>query len=132
MTDLPFGKRIGSSADNLRLYPLSLHEFARVARRGTARCVLLTSKAQLMKKTIARQGLWRERQPSVCINQGGIRSHVFVLQRTEKEFALEGQPDVPPKPRQRGQEVKEEDDDVIGEPVPVDGVYSDEEEQVQE
>ena len=42
VTDLPFGKRMGSKRDNRSLYRDLLQSMARVAVPGTARAVLLT------------------------------------------------------------------------------------------
>ena len=42
VSDLPFGKRIGSKTDNRVLYYRSLVELARVTRMKTGRAVLLT------------------------------------------------------------------------------------------
>lgn len=42
VTDLPFGKRLGSQVDNRVLYYRALVELARVTRVNTGRAVLLT------------------------------------------------------------------------------------------
>ena len=53
--DLPFGHRIGSHEENVRLYPLILDEAARVARPG-ARFVLITHEVRLLEQ-VPRQTL---------------------------------------------------------------------------
>lgn len=50
ITDLPFGRRIGSKADNRVLYYKALLELARVTKVETGRAVLLTYD----KKTISK------------------------------------------------------------------------------
>ena len=50
VTDLPFGKRSGSKADNRVLYPATMLSLARAARLGTGRAVLLTQDKNSMFK----------------------------------------------------------------------------------
>ena len=52
VTDLPFGKRSGSKADNRVLYPRTLLSLARVVRPGTGRAVLLTQDKNSMLKSL--------------------------------------------------------------------------------
>ena len=42
ISDLPFGKRSGSKADNRVLYPRTLNAMARLVKPATGRAVLLT------------------------------------------------------------------------------------------
>ncbi|MEV0650153.1 methyltransferase domain-containing protein [Phytomonospora sp. NPDC050363] len=53
VANLPFGKRIGSHADNQRLYPLVLREIRRVLR-GKGRAVLLTEDKRLFEQSVQR------------------------------------------------------------------------------
>lgn len=61
VSDLPFGKRIGSRGDNRVLYYHSLVEMARITRTETGRAVLLTYDRNSMMKvsfvTVARKQL---------------------------------------------------------------------------
>jgi hypothetical protein len=56
--DLPFGKRCSDAKANQKLYPMALQEFSRLLRRGTGRCVLLTSARALVNDTLT--GPWRD------------------------------------------------------------------------
>jgi 23S rRNA G2445 N2-methylase RlmL len=53
IANLPFGKRVGSHRDNLRLYPAAVAEIARILT-DDGRAVLLTEDKRLLKATIAR------------------------------------------------------------------------------
>jgi tRNA (guanine6-N2)-methyltransferase len=53
IANLPFGKRVGSHEDNLRLYPAAIAEIARVLTTD-GRAVLLTEDKRLFKDTVAR------------------------------------------------------------------------------
>ncbi|GIG65180.1 methyltransferase domain-containing protein [Phytomonospora endophytica] len=53
VANLPFGKRIGSHADNQRLYPLMLRELRRVLR-PKGRAVLLTEDKRLFTQSVQR------------------------------------------------------------------------------
>nr|CAB3266955.1 THUMP domain-containing protein 3-like [Phallusia mammillata] len=82
VTDLPFGKRLGSQADNRKLYPSFLHEMARVSRLRTARACLLTHDKRSIITALAKvSSLWKIKQ-SHTINIGGLRAGVYLLQRT--------------------------------------------------
>lgn len=118
ISDLPFGKRIGSKTDNRKLYPAILKEFARVIKPGSGRACLLT---QVMitdcglpryvfhvvgfmirfkdKRTILRaldtlHEFWSVKR-TMYINIGGLTAGLFLLQRTKNAFQLN--PDQPPK-----------------------------------
>lgn len=51
VTDLPFGKKIGSKERNMFLYPKALKEMARVCR-PSGRAILLTHHKEAMKKAL--------------------------------------------------------------------------------
>ncbi|XP_053650269.2 tRNA (guanine(6)-N2)-methyltransferase THUMP3 [Cherax quadricarinatus] len=82
ISDLPFGKRIGSKGDNRVLYYLSLLEMARITKTDTGRAVLLThdrnSMIMNMKKV---HTLWKS-GTSRTINIGGLSAVIYVLRRT--------------------------------------------------
>uniref|UniRef100_A0A3P8PSC1 Ribosomal RNA large subunit methyltransferase K/L-like methyltransferase domain-containing protein n=1 Tax=Astatotilapia calliptera TaxID=8154 RepID=A0A3P8PSC1_ASTCA len=50
ITDMPFGKRMGSKKKNWDLYPLCLREMARVCRPGSGKAVLLTQDKKCFAK----------------------------------------------------------------------------------
>ncbi|XP_012688619.2 THUMP domain-containing protein 3 isoform X2 [Clupea harengus] len=86
VTDMPFGKRIGSRKKNWDLYPSCLREMARVCRPGTGKAVLLTQDKKCFQKAISRMGgLWRK-LPTVWVNVGGLHAGVFVLKRTSSVY----------------------------------------------
>ncbi|KAG7219257.1 hypothetical protein INR49_019205 [Caranx melampygus] len=86
ITDMPFGKRMGSRKKNWDLYPSCLREMARVCRPGSGKAVLLTQDKKCFSKAISRMGgLWRK-QHTVWVNVGGLHAGVFLLKRTGAVF----------------------------------------------
>ncbi|KAM4722430.1 tRNA (guanine(6)-N(2))-methyltransferase THUMP3 [Rhinophrynus dorsalis] len=82
ITDMPFGKRIGSKKKNWDLYPACLREMSRVCRAGTGRAVLLTHDRKCFIKALAKAGhLWKKMH-TVWVNIGGLHAGVYLLKRT--------------------------------------------------
>ncbi|XP_073498893.1 tRNA (guanine(6)-N(2))-methyltransferase THUMP3 [Phyllobates terribilis] len=87
ITDMPFGKRIGSKKKNWDLYPACLREMSRVCRAGTGRAVLLTHDRKCFIKALAKAGhLWRKMH-TVWVNIGGLHAGVYLLKRTVLDFS---------------------------------------------
>lgn len=79
VADLPFGQRIGSTAENVQLYPAVLREAARVAK-ASARFVLITHAIQLMSKLLSETSDWQ------CISETkvtlrGLHPRIYLLRR---------------------------------------------------
>lgn len=86
ITDMPFGKRMGSKKKNWDLYPSCLREMARVCRPGSGKAVLLTQDKKCFSKAISRMGgLWRKLH-TVWVNVGGLHAGVYLLKRTGALF----------------------------------------------
>uniref|UniRef100_A0A8C1C8N2 THUMP domain containing 3 n=1 Tax=Cyprinus carpio carpio TaxID=630221 RepID=A0A8C1C8N2_CYPCA len=86
ITDMPFGKRMGSKKKNWELYPLCLREMARVCKPGTGKAVLLTQDKKCFLKALSQmEGLWWKLH-TVWVNVGGLHAGVFVLKRTAVVF----------------------------------------------
>uniref|UniRef100_A0A7N8XEV4 THUMP domain containing 3 n=1 Tax=Mastacembelus armatus TaxID=205130 RepID=A0A7N8XEV4_9TELE len=86
ITDMPFGKRMGSKKRNWDLYPSCLREMARVCRPGSGKAVLLTQDKKCFAKAISRMGgLWRKLH-TVWVNVGGLHAAVYLLKRTGLVF----------------------------------------------
>uniref|UniRef100_A0AAQ5ZIM4 THUMP domain-containing protein n=1 Tax=Amphiprion ocellaris TaxID=80972 RepID=A0AAQ5ZIM4_AMPOC len=82
ITDMPFGKRMGSKKKNWDLYPSCLREMARVCRPSSGKAVLLTQDKKCFSKAISRMGgLWRKLH-TVWVNVGGLHAGVYLLKRT--------------------------------------------------
>jgi tRNA (guanine6-N2)-methyltransferase len=78
-SNLPFGKQIGSRADNQLLYPAALAEWSRVLKPG-GRMVLLTSEGRLMRSALKdRPGLIFEQSIPVVIR--GMPAEIFVMSK---------------------------------------------------
>ncbi|XP_071082717.1 tRNA (guanine(6)-N(2))-methyltransferase THUMP3-like [Haliotis cracherodii] len=82
ITDLPFGKRMGSRYNNLKLYPEALIEMARVCRPGSGRVCLLTQDKKCMIRVIHTLGRYWQRRMTLSINLGGLAAGVYLLNRT--------------------------------------------------
>jgi len=74
--DLPFGQRIGSHTQNLRLYPALLAEAKRLAKPGAA-CIFLTQECKLMQRCL-RDSHWRL-SAEIPIKLSGLHPRLFVL-----------------------------------------------------
>lgn len=82
VTNLPFGKQVGSHDDNLLLYPALAHEIARVLT-GDGRAVLLTEDKSLLRDAIQRtKGLKLVRER--LLRYRGATPTAFVLTRTRR------------------------------------------------
>ncbi|MEV6284896.1 methyltransferase domain-containing protein [Kribbella sp. NPDC051770] len=82
VSNLPFGKLVGTHGDNAKLYPAVLKEIARVLRPD-GRAVLLTEDKRLLKDSVARTPelkIVRER----LLKYSGATPTVFVLSGTRK------------------------------------------------
>ncbi|GAB2583670.1 TRM11 family SAM-dependent methyltransferase [Kribbella endophytica] len=82
ISNLPFGKLVGSHGDNAKLYPAALKEIARVLRPD-GRAVLLTEDKRLLKDSVARTPevkIVRER----LLKYSGATPTVFVLTTTRR------------------------------------------------
>ncbi|XP_012587622.1 PREDICTED: THUMP domain-containing protein 3 isoform X2 [Condylura cristata] len=86
VTDMPFGKRMGSKKRNWNLYPACLQEMSRVCRPGTGRAVLLTQDKKCFTKALSGMGhMWRKVH-TVWVNIGGLHAAVYLLKRTPQAF----------------------------------------------
>lgn len=93
VTDMPFGKRIGSKKRNWNLYPACLWEMSRVCRPETGRAVLLTQDKKCFIKALSGMGhLWRKVH-TVWVNTGGLRAAVYLLKRTSQAFVSSSEQD---------------------------------------
>lgn len=82
VTDLPFGKRIGSNTNNIELYPRVLREIERVLAPA-GRCVLMTDDKRVFKDALARtRGLKIVRE--VVVRYNGVNPSAYVVARSRK------------------------------------------------
>ncbi|XP_016851482.2 tRNA (guanine(6)-N2)-methyltransferase THUMP3 isoform X3 [Anolis carolinensis] len=85
VTDMPFGKRIGSKKKNWDLYPSCLMEMGRICRPKTGRAVLLTQDRKCFAKALSKMGhLWRKSH-TIWVNVGGLHAAVYLLKRTAEK-----------------------------------------------
>jgi tRNA (guanine6-N2)-methyltransferase len=80
VANLPFGKRVGSHAANVRLYPAFLAEFNRVLTTD-GRAVLLTEDKNLFRQSVERTHNMRLIK-EVKLSSGGLHPSAFVVERT--------------------------------------------------
>ena len=81
LTDLPYGKRMGSKQENWKLYPALLSEFGRVCRPSSSRAALLTQDSKCIARVLRDNQLWKKSH-IFWINHGGLRAAIYVLIRT--------------------------------------------------
>ncbi|XP_007436415.1 THUMP domain-containing protein 3 [Python bivittatus] len=84
VTDLPFGKRMGSKKKNWDLYPSSLMEMARICRPKTGRAVLLTEDRKCFAKALSKMGHLWQKSHTIWVNVGGLCAAVYLLKRTSE------------------------------------------------
>ncbi|XP_063147693.1 tRNA (guanine(6)-N2)-methyltransferase THUMP3 [Candoia aspera] len=84
VTDLPFGKRMGSKKKNWDLYPSSLMEMARICRPRTGRAVLLTEDRKCFAKALSKMGHLWQKSHTIWVNVGGLCAAVYLLKRTSE------------------------------------------------
>uniref|UniRef100_H3BH06 THUMP domain containing 3 n=1 Tax=Latimeria chalumnae TaxID=7897 RepID=H3BH06_LATCH len=86
VTDMPFGKRMGSRKKNWDLYPACLEEMGRVCKPETGRAALLTQDKKCFTKALFKMAkLWRKSH-TVWVNVGGLHAAVYLLRRTAFSF----------------------------------------------
>ncbi|CAI4228400.1 unnamed protein product [Auanema sp. JU1783] len=78
VTDLPFGKKIGSVSDNRVTYPKLLLEWHRVVRTGGRIVVMTHDKRSLQNSLPSLGGKLRTVRRCIC-NQGGLTTLCFVF-----------------------------------------------------
>jgi tRNA G10 N-methylase Trm11 len=82
LSNLPFGKLVGSHTSNTRLYPAALAEIARVLR-PKGRAVLMTDDKRLFEKSVlATRGLKIVRRR--VLTYGGVTPTIYVLTPTAR------------------------------------------------
>lgn len=82
VTNMPFGKRVGSHTGNVTLYPAFLGEVARVLRVD-GRAVLLTEEKTLVRRAIdATRGLRLVREVKLATPGDELHPSAFVVERT--------------------------------------------------
>ena len=84
VSDLPFGRRSGSKADNRKLYPDTLISLARLVRPNTGRAVLLTQDKTSMLFAIPKVKQYWAQKRIISTNIGGLTALVFLLIRTNQ------------------------------------------------
>ncbi|XP_041460586.1 THUMP domain-containing protein 3-like isoform X1 [Lytechinus variegatus] len=114
VTDLPFGKRLGSRRNNWSLYHKCLEEMARVCRPGTGRAVLLTQDKKCMVQTLQRcHHIWRKKHV-YFINHGGLKACIYLLQRPkvkQRRNKTDGQDEAGDLDEEEGMDESTEQDD---------------------
>ncbi|XP_072027214.1 tRNA (guanine(6)-N(2))-methyltransferase THUMP3-like [Amphiura filiformis] len=91
ITDLPFGKRMGSKLNNWELYRRGLTEMARVCKPGTGRAVLLTQDKKCMARVLKMTNhLWRKKYLQF-IRMGGLTAGMYSLTRVGRAAQVAAQ-----------------------------------------
>lgn len=91
ITDLPFGKRLGSKAHNRELYPQLLCEMARVTVPGTSRVVLLTLDFKNIRMCLNMhqiESYFRLKQ-TIPMKLGNLQTNIYLLERNHRVWSDE-------------------------------------------
>ncbi|EGT53374.1 hypothetical protein CAEBREN_03166 [Caenorhabditis brenneri] len=84
VTDLPFGKKIGSKTDNRLLYPMLLGEWKRVIRKGGRLVVMTHDKRSLESSILKDRSSWHTKASHV-VNMGGLLCLCLCLINTKTD-----------------------------------------------
>ncbi|XP_049805776.1 tRNA (guanine(6)-N2)-methyltransferase THUMP3-like isoform X1 [Schistocerca nitens] len=85
VTDLPFGKRMGSKKNNSTLYVRLLFELARVMKTSGRAVFLTYDKGNFVRAVSTTHGLFKMIR-ILTVNIGGLAARLYVIQRTAKEY----------------------------------------------
>ncbi|KAL0477672.1 hypothetical protein AKO1_015526 [Acrasis kona] len=94
ISNLPFGKQIGTHSQNKKIYPALFSEVARVLTQ-TGRVIFLTTETRLISQCVKnnKQFLWLRDRTSVCV--GGLDAWVHVIckksQRSLEKWRIGGE-----------------------------------------
>ena len=88
ITDLPFGKRLGSKHDNKTLYPALLIQLTRCARVSSGRMILLTQDKRNMNYSLGNHNIRRYWKifRTIFVRIGGLDASIYCLKRNSKAF----------------------------------------------
>jgi hypothetical protein len=90
VTNMPFGKRVGSHGTNLTLYPGFAGELGRVLRTD-GRAVLMTEEKSLLGRSVeATRGLRVVREVKLATPGGELHPSAFVVERTRSAVRRAG------------------------------------------
>uniref|UniRef100_A0A1I7T511 THUMP domain-containing protein n=2 Tax=Caenorhabditis tropicalis TaxID=1561998 RepID=A0A1I7T511_9PELO len=82
VTDLPFGRKIGSRMDNRLLYPLLLEEWKRVLKIGGRLVVMTHDKRSLENSLLKDRSSWQKKSFHI-VNMGGLQCLCLCLLNTK-------------------------------------------------
>ncbi|XP_005856677.1 PREDICTED: THUMP domain-containing protein 3 [Myotis brandtii] len=86
VTDMPFGKRMGSKKRNWNFYPACLWEMSRICKPGTGRAALLTQDKKCFTKALSgMEHVWWKVH-TVWVNIGGLHAAVYLLNHAPQAF----------------------------------------------
>jgi 23S rRNA G2445 N2-methylase RlmL len=88
ITDLPFGKRLGSKHDNKTLYPALLKEMTRCIKASTGRMILLTQDKKNMNFALGNHNIkkyWKLFR-TLFVKIGGLNASIYCLRRKSLPF----------------------------------------------
>lgn len=88
VTDLPFGKRLGSKHHNQTLYPALMAQIVRCARPSTGRIVLLTQDKSNANRCLsdAKVRKYCRHERSFFVKVGNLDSSIYLLKRNDRPF----------------------------------------------
>jgi tRNA G10 N-methylase Trm11 len=84
VTDMPFGKRIGTKTMNRDLYPKLVREMSRIVRPTTGRAILLTQDYKNLQKVLESdftRKCWKTRA-KMFLKLGNLSTYIYCLRRT--------------------------------------------------
>ena len=88
ISDLPFGKRIGSKKSNREIFLPFFNDLARVTRPENGRAVVMTTDRQGVRQAIESKlnGKYWKFADFKCVNHGNIKVAIWLIKRSAKVF----------------------------------------------
>jgi len=86
VTDLPFGKKMGSKRDNRTLYPKILAEFGRVVKVAKGRVVFLTADRTHIFRALMVKPIYWNVIKKIDVNIGGLSGCVCLMHRNYNAY----------------------------------------------
>jgi len=85
ISNLPFGKKVGTRDLNKKIYPPMMRELARVLKSGNGRAILLSTEKGLMHSGVKQNQALIKLESRITINMGGMDVFLYVIMKKSEK-----------------------------------------------